>query len=141
MVFLLDTNHWIFLLKGRTPALEKKLDTVSPEDVRFCSVVKEELYYGAHKHANRQARLGILQRLFSRHKSADFDDRAADEAGRLRQELEERGEVIGPHDLQIAAVAIVQGWVLVTNNTREFQRIPRLKMEDWTREGGAGVTE
>ena len=136
MAFLLDTNHWIFLLKGRTPALEQKLDTVSPEDVRFCSVVKEELYYGAHKHANRQARLAILQNLFSRHESADFDDAAAAEAGQLRQELEKRGEVIGAHDLQIAAVAVVQGWVLVTNNTREFQRIPRLKLEDWTRERG-----
>ena len=136
MAFLLDTNHWIFLLKGRTPALEKKLDSVSPEDVMFCSVVKEELYYGAYKHANRQARLAILQNLFSRHKSADFDDAAAAETGRLRQELEKRGEVIGPHDLQIAAVAVVRGWVLVTNNTREFQRIPRLKVEDWTRERG-----
>ncbi len=136
MAFLLDTNHWIFLLKGRTPALKQKLDTVSPEDVRFCSVVKEELYYGAHKHANRQARLAILQNLFSRHESADFDDAAAAEAGQLRQELEKRGEVIGAHDLQIAAVAVVQGWVLVTNNTREFQRIPRLKLEDWTRERG-----
>ena len=134
MAFLLDTNHWIFLLKGRAPALARKLDTVAPEDVRFCSVVKEELYYGAHKHANRQARLAILQDLFSRHKSADFDDAAAEEAGRLRQELEMRGEVIGPHDLQIAAITIVRGWVLVTNNTREFQRIPRLKVEDWTRE-------
>jgi tRNA(fMet)-specific endonuclease VapC len=133
MPVLLDTNHWIFLLKGRTPALRRKLDTVAPEDVRFCSVVKEELYYGAHKHANRQARLAILQDLFSRHQSADFDDAAAAEAGRLRQELERSGEVIGPHDLQIAAIAVVRGWVLVTNNTREFERIPRLKLEDWTR--------
>ena len=137
MAFLLDTNHWIFLLKGRAPALALRLDTVAPEDVRFCSVVKEELYYGAHKHANRQARLAILQDLFSSHKSADFDDAAAAEAGRLRQELELRGEVIGPHDLQIAAIAVVHGWVLVTNNTREFRRIPRLKSEDWTRERGS----
>ena len=136
MAFLLDTNHWIFLLKGRSPALARKLDTVPPEAVRFCSVVKEELYFGAHKHANRQARLAILQNLFSRHKSADFDDAAAEEAGRLRHELEMRGEVIGPHDLQIAAIAVVRGWVLVTNNTREFRRIPRLKWEDWTRERG-----
>ena len=136
MAFLLDTNHWILMLKGRTPTLARKLDTVSPADVRFCSVVKEELYYGAHKHANKQARLAILQDLFSRHKSADFVDAAAAEAGRLRQELERRGEMIGPHDLQIAATAVARGWVLVTNNTREFQRIPRLKLEDWTRERG-----
>lgn len=134
MAFLLDTNHWIFLLKGRTPALARKLDTVAPGDVRFCSVVKEELYFGAHKHANRPARLAMLQDLFSRHNSADFDDAAAAEAGRLRQELEMSGDVIGPHDLQIASIAVVRGWVLVTNNTREFQRIPGLKIEDWTRE-------
>lgn len=136
MAYLLDTNHWIFLLKGRFPALEQKLDTVNPSDVRFCSIVKEELYYGAHKHANRQARLTLLEDLFARHASADFDDAAAAEAARLRQDLERRGELIGPHDLQIAAIALVQGWVLVTNNTRDFQRIAGLPLEDWTQERG-----
>jgi len=134
MAYLLDTNHWIYLLKGKSPVLERTLDRVDPRSVRFCSVVKEELYYGAHQHANREARLAILETLFSRHDSADFDNAAAEEAGRLRHGLEKRGEVIGPHDLQIAAIAVTQGWVMVTNNTKEFQRIPRLKLEDWTRE-------
>ncbi len=133
MAYMLDTNHWIYLLKGRSPALARKLDRIDPQDVRFCSVVKEELYYGAHKHANREARLAILGELFARHDSADFDNAAAEEAGRLRHGLEKRGEVIGPHDLQIAAIAVTNGWVMVTNNIKEFQRIPKLKLEDWSR--------
>lgn len=131
--FLLDTNQWIFLLKGKSPVLAKKLDGIDPAEVRLCSVVKEELYYGAYRHANREARIGLLHEIFSRHASADFDDAAAEQAGRLRGELDGKGEPIGPHDLQIAAIALVRDWTLVTSKAREFQRIPGLHLEDWTR--------
>lgn len=134
MAYLLDTNQWIYLLKGRSPSLAKKLDKVSPQEVRLCSVVKEELFYGAYKYPNREARLATLRQLFSRHTSVAFDDLSAKEAGRLRCELEKRGKVAGPHDLQIAAIALVQNWTLVTNNTAEFKNIENLKLEDWTRD-------
>jgi len=133
MAFLLDTNQWIYLLKGRSPILAKKLGGIDPAEVRLCSVVKEELYYGAYKHANREARIKLLRAIFSRHDSADFDDAAAEQAGRLRGELAKKGEPIGPHDLQIAAIALVRDWTVVTSNMREFQRIPGLSLEDWTR--------
>src|SRR5436190_4371537 len=122
MPYLLDTNHWIQLLKGRCPALARRLDAVAPEEVWLCSVVKEELFYGAQKYENRDSRLAKLRELFARHGSAPFDDAAAEEAGRLRHVLETQGEVLGPHDLQIAAIARTRGWTLVTNNVAEFQR-------------------
>lgn len=134
MPHLLDTNHWIQLLKGRCPALARRLDAVTPEEVWFCSVVKEELFYGAQKYENRDARLAKLRELFARHGSAPFDDAAAEEAGRLRHVLETSGEVIGPHDLQIAAIARVRAWTLVTTNRSEFQRIDALALEDWTKD-------
>jgi len=133
MPFLLDTNHWIQLLKGRCPALEQRLDSVPPEEVWLCAVVKEELFHGAHKHGDADSRMAKLREVFTSHSSVPFDDSAAEEAGRLRHMLEVRGEVIGPHDLQIAAIARTRRWTLVTNNTAEFSRIEGLVLEDWTR--------
>ncbi|MCI0534844.1 MAG: type II toxin-antitoxin system VapC family toxin [Verrucomicrobiales bacterium] len=134
MPYLLDTNHWIQLLKGRCPALARRLDTVAPEEVWLCSVVKEELFHGAQKYGNREARLARLRELFSHHGSVPFDDVAAEEAGRLRHVLETSGTVLGPHDLQIAAIARTRGWILVTNNLAEFQRVDALALEDWTKD-------
>lgn len=134
MSFLLDTNHWIQLLKGRSPALIRRLDNVPPAEAWLCSVVKEELFYGAHRYENRAAREAKLRQLFQRHPSAPFDDVAAERAGLLRWTLECRGLVIGPHDLQIAAIAATRDWTLVTTNRNEFSRIPELRIEDWTLE-------
>lgn len=132
MPWLLDTNHWIVLLKGRCPPLQERLRSINPDEVWICSVVKEELYHGAEGYEDKESRLARLAALFSHHPSVPFDDEAAELAGRLRKRLEERGEVIGPHDIQIAAIALLHGWTLVTNNHREFSRIPGLEIEDWT---------
>lgn len=68
---------------------------------------------------------------FAAHQSLDFDDRAAETYGTLRYELEKAGQVIGPFDLQIAAVALTHDLILVSGNVREFGRIPALKVVDW----------
>jgi tRNA(fMet)-specific endonuclease VapC len=132
MPWLLDTNHWIILLKGSCPPLQDKLRLISPDEVWLCSVVKEELYHGAEGYEDKTARLARLDAVFERHASVPFDDEAAAIAGRLRKQLEARGEVIGPHDMQIAAIALQHGWTLATHNTDEFGRVPGLKLEDWT---------
>lgn len=132
MPWLLDTNHWIMLLKGRCVPLQEKLRTIDPAEVWLCSVVKEELFYGAEGYDDKSARLTKLDFVFQRHPSVPFDDEAAGIARRLRKDLESRREVIGPHDLQIAAIELLHGWTLVTNNTREFTRVPGLNVEDWT---------
>ncbi len=77
-------------------------------------------------------RLAKLEAIFSRHASVPFDDESAAIAGRRRKELENQGRVIGPHDLQIAAIALQHEWTLVTNNKDEFSRVEGLKIEDWT---------
>ena len=132
MPWLLDTNHWIRLLKGRCPPLAERLNVLPPQEVWLCSVVKEELLYGALGYERPDERLALLEELFARHPSAPFDDLAAEAAARIRHDLEARGCVIGPHDLQIAGVARSRGWTLATNNTGEFGRIPGLVLEDWT---------
>jgi tRNA(fMet)-specific endonuclease VapC len=67
----------------------------------------------------------------SRFPSLPFDDRAADVCGRLRAEMSSQGNAIGPHDTQIAAIALARGLIVVTHNTREFTRVRGLQIEDW----------
>jgi tRNA(fMet)-specific endonuclease VapC len=123
MPWLLDTNHWIKLLKGRCAPLEERLRDVPPAEVWLCSVVKEELLHGALGYERPEQRLAVLEELCAKHPSMPFDDLAAGAAARIRRDLEVRGCIIGPHDLQIAAVAQSCGWVLATNNTAEFSRV------------------
>lgn len=132
MPWLLDTNHWIVLLKGRCQPLQEKLRQVPPDEVWLCSVIKEELYHGAEGYEDKAARLAKLELIFSRHASVPFDDESAAIAGRLRKKLEREGKTIGPHDTQIAAIALQHDWTLVTNNKDEFCRVEGLKIEDWT---------
>jgi tRNA(fMet)-specific endonuclease VapC len=132
MPWLLDTNHWIILLKGRCRPLQERLRLVPPEEVWLCSVVKEELFHGAEGYDDREARLAKLEAIFANHSSAPFDDESAAIAGRLRRKLERQGQVIGPYDLQISAIALQHEWTLVTNNKDEFSRVEGLMVEDWT---------
>jgi tRNA(fMet)-specific endonuclease VapC len=94
-------------------------------------VVKAELCYGARKSARIDENLRLLQRFFAPLASLPFDDRCADEAGLIRLDLERSGRPIGPNDLLIAATARAHDLVLVTANTREFDRVPGLRVDDW----------
>lgn len=132
MAWLLDTNQWISLLKGRCPPIATRIAHTDPDDVWLCSIIKEELLHGAHKYDDTEARLAKLKPVFDRHPSAPFDDEAASAAARIRHELEKSGCVIGPHDTQIAGLALSRGWTLVTSNKDEFSRVAGLKLEDWT---------
>jgi tRNA(fMet)-specific endonuclease VapC len=94
--------------------------------VKLCSVVKAELLSGAYKSQNSVRTIQNLADFFS-----EFDDSAAEAYGRIRSELEKRGTPIGGDDLLIAAIAIANNATLVTNNTREFSRVPGLRWESW----------
>lgn len=130
--YLLDTNTWIYALKGKPFELVERLGKVEPTSVVFCSVVKAELLRGAQRYTNREMRLTILHTLFSRHLSLPFDDAAAEIYGLIRHELEMNGQVIGAMDMLIATIALANDLILVTNNTEEYARISNLKLEDWT---------
>ena len=133
MAWLPDTNIWIHHLKNPGGVIEQRLTQLVPSDIVLCSVVKAELWHGAHKYERRERRLLALDNLFRQFISLPFDDEAARHYGAIRHELEARSEVIGPNDLKIAAICLVHGLTLVTNNTGEFGRVPGLKVEDWTK--------
>ena len=131
MAWLLDTNAWIVYLKTPISPIRSRLQSLQPTDVVLCSVVKAELFHGAEKYGNRERRLAILRELFAPCISLPFDDSAAALYGRIRHELEIAGNVIGPNDLMIAAIALANNHTLVTNNIAEFSRVRGLALEDW----------
>src|SRR5690242_13771039 len=106
MAWLLDTNAWIYHLKNPGGPIEQRLNRLSPSDILFCSVVKAELWRGAHKYERRERRLIALENLFQPFVSLPFDDAAARHYGAIRHDLETRAQVIGPNDLKIAAICV-----------------------------------
>lgn len=131
MAFLLDTNAWILYLKSVASPIRARLEALTPADILLCSVVKAELFHGAQKYGDRERRLRILAETFAPYASLPFDDTAAAAYANIRHELELAGNVIGPNDLMIAAVAQAKNLTLVTHNTAEFGRVASLRIEDW----------
>jgi len=131
MRYLVDTNAWIFYLKHVGSPVESRLRATPAAEIVVCSVVWAELLHGARKYEKRADRIARIERTLAPYRSLPFDDAAASRYAELRDELESRGEVIGPYDLLIAAIALTHGLTLITNNG-EFRRIAGLKVEDWT---------
>jgi tRNA(fMet)-specific endonuclease VapC len=131
MRYLPDTNACIEMLRRRNPRLIARWQSAKANEVVLCSVVVYELRHGAQRSANPAGEHAKLDLFLAPFASLPFDDFCARKCAEIRHHLEANGTVIGPHDLQIAAVAFHHGLILVTHNTREFSRIPGLNLEDW----------
>lgn len=132
MLYLLDTNIWIFFLKHPTGRLAKTMAKHPVASIATCSIVRAELLHGAEKYGNRDRRVALVESVLSPFVSLPFDDAAASHYASIRNSLELKGIVIGPYDLQIAAIALAHKLTLVTGNTGEFSRVVGLDTEDWT---------
>ena len=132
-MFLLDSNAWIALFRGKSESLLSELKQRPATDIVLCPVVLTELQYGVcrstpeHRAANQQ----MVHELRTTYGSVPFDDAAALDAAELRAHLATVGQPIGPYDLLIAAIARTHGLTLVTHNTSEFSRVPGLTLADW----------
>lgn len=135
MIYLLDTNACIIYLNRPMSGVRRRLELLSPQDIAVCSVVKAELFYGAMRSNNPERTLGLQEVFLNNFVSLPFDDVCARVYGRIRAELAARGTPIGPHDLQIAAIALANDLILVTHNTGEFGRVNGLQIEDWEEAG------
>ncbi len=133
-MFCFDTNAVIAAIKGMPSRFLERFDReVGRGTVEISSVVLFEMQYGIAKSTRRQANAERLSDfLQSPVVVLPFDAEDAEEAGDLRASLERAGTPIGPYDILIAAQARRRGAVLVTANTREFARVPGLKIENWT---------
>jgi tRNA(fMet)-specific endonuclease VapC len=129
--YLLDTNVWVDYLRQRSTRVISLVRSSDPDDLALSSVVLAELRYGADRSRypdRNHAQLDILVRDVP---LLDFDALAAMAFGRLRAALESRGAVIGPYDMMIAAQALSQNLVLITDNEDEFRRVQGLRLENW----------
>ena len=130
-MYLLDTNICIYIINKRSIEIVKKINSLKPADIKISSITVAELEYGASKSKNREMNRNALQRFFSPFEIINFDAEDAEVYGIIRAALEREGMVIGPYDLQLAAQALRRDCIFVTNNKKEFQRIGKLKLEDW----------
>ena len=133
MRYLLDTNACVDYLTRRHSALVERVQTSPPEDLCLSSVVVAELRYGADKSQRRSENHDNIDVLVGDIPCFDFDAEAAAVFGRIRADLERRGEPIGPYDLLIAAHTISLGLTLVSDNLREFRKVRGLTVENWRR--------
>jgi tRNA(fMet)-specific endonuclease VapC len=130
--YLLDTNTCIYVINRKPPLAVARIRSKQVEDIAVSTVTIAELEYGVHRSRRTdQNRIALLLFLVPLTILA-FDQGAAAVYGSIRASLESRGTPIGPMDLLIAAQAISQGLILVTNNEREFSRVDGLEIENWT---------
>lgn len=128
--YMLDTNICIFTSKNKPPEVRKAFER-HHDQMCISTVTLMELIHGAEKSAFPQRNLAVVEGLVARMRVLDFDAKAAEHTGQLRAELQKQGKSIGAYDFMIAGHARSLGLIVVTNNGREFDRVPGLRVEDW----------
>lgn len=134
MKYLLDTNIVAYIIKRKPAEVFHKLSTVSWDEISISSIVVAELWYGVEKSQHKERNKASLENFLAPFTILDFDTSAAEQYAFVRADLEEKGTIIGANDLLIAAHALSQNLVLVTNNVREFKRVENLRIENWVTE-------
>ena len=129
--YLLDTNICIYIAKQHPPAVAKRFATLPLGSVGMSLITFGELRYGAEKSQHRARALETLDRLRELIPVLDMENGVGEAYGGLRTLLERGGTPIGNNDLWIAAHALHLDVTLISNNTREFERVPELKLENW----------
>ncbi|MDI3272895.1 type II toxin-antitoxin system tRNA(fMet)-specific endonuclease VapC [Pseudomonas sp. MDT1-16] len=132
--YMLDTNICIFTIKNK-PQIVREAFNRHNGQLCISAVTLMELIYGAEKSATPEKNLGVIEGFAARLEVLPFDNEAATHTGMIRSELAKAGTPIGPYDHMIAGHARSRGFIVVTNNLREFERVPGLRVEDWVHPG------
>lgn len=131
MKYMLDTNICIGLIRRKPKGLIEKLVACLPGEVGVSVIAVSELEHGVQKSAQPSQNLSALNNFLIPLEVKDFDQNAARVYGQIRAALERQGTPIGSMDMLIAAHALSLNVILITNNTREFERVQNLRLEDW----------
>lgn len=133
MQFILDTNICIYLIKKKPSNVFEKFKKLTLGSIGISSITLAELQYGIKKSQVPEKNQMALNQFLLPLEILDFDMNASMEYGKIRAVLERAGTPIGPLDTLIAAQVRALGLILVTNNEKEFMRVPELKIENWTK--------
>lgn len=131
--YVLDTNICIYIRSKRPPHVRMRFEKLEPGEAALSVITYGELVYGAEKSADRALAMKRLEELAAAIPVLLLPDSAAAAYGAIRAQLERAGHMIGNNDLWIAAHVYAAGLTLITNNDREFCRIPGLKVENWAK--------
>ncbi|WCL50777.1 type II toxin-antitoxin system tRNA(fMet)-specific endonuclease VapC [Leptospira sp. GIMC2001] len=130
-MYLLDTNICIYIIKQKPPQVLKKLNLKRKSDIYISSISVAELEFGVSNSDYPERNKVSLISFLSIFNILNFDDIDASEFGNIKSFLRKSGKIIGTMDLLIASQARARNLILVSNNTKEFERVPNLKLENW----------
>ncbi len=128
--YMLDTNICIYVTKGRARQLSEHFEARA-NAICVSAITLAELWYGVENSSRREANAVTLMEFIERVGVVHFSPEAAKRYGGIRATLKRAGTPVGFHDMMIAAHALAENLTLVTNNRREFDRIPGLRVENW----------
>jgi len=129
--YLLDTNICIYLIKKHPPEVLARFQQIQLKQLHIPTITLFELYFCLEKNNSQQRNLAALENFIAPLTIVEFTLDAAKKAAKIRNNLQKQGTPIGAYDIQIAAIAISLNMTLLTNNTREFERVKGLKLENW----------
>ena len=129
--YLLDTNICIYIQRQKPGEVLARFQKLKPGDVAISVITWGELLYGAEKSRQRKKALQLLEEFKTLIPVLPMPENTGKTYGAIRASLESKGRPIGNNDLWIAAHAKAEGLTIVTNNEREFQRVPGLKVQNW----------
>ncbi|MGN1141519.1 MAG: type II toxin-antitoxin system VapC family toxin [Oliverpabstia sp.] len=133
MKYMLNTNICIYAIKHKPEQVFLHLQEHDPADICISAVTYAELVHGVEKSKAVEKNRIALTLLLANIEIMDFDSLAAESYGKIRADLEKADTPIGPLDMMIAGHAKSRGYIVVTNNTKEFERVKGLKIENWTK--------
>jgi tRNA(fMet)-specific endonuclease VapC len=129
--YLLDTNIWSALIRRSSAGLIKRIEGMERGRLALSPIILGELQVGYYKGDRTPKRLAVIDAIRTSAELLTINNRVADTYSQLRAQLEQAGTPIGPNDTWIAAEALHHKLVLITDNTREFSRVPGLQFENW----------
>jgi tRNA(fMet)-specific endonuclease VapC len=131
MKYILDTNICIYIIKNKFVSIASKINQIGFDEIAVSSITIAELEYGvANSSQSEKSKEALLQFLLP-FEILDFDPESAMYYGKIRKDLKKN--LIGTMDMLIASIAMANNLIVVTNNEKEFKRIPGLKIENWTK--------
>ena len=130
-MFFLDANTCIYFLNGKSESIRAKVLATPPLEIKIPSVVKAELLLGAYKSKSPERTLEKLEAFLQPFEILAFDDSVSYVYAAIRKQTEEKGTIVGPNDLMIAATVKFHDGILVTRNVNEFSRVNGLLLENW----------
>jgi len=129
--YLLDTNICIYIINKRPSEVFERFRRIKLMQLHIPTIVISELYFGLEKNQSHKRNESFLENFIAPLSVTGFSIEAAKYAAKIRYRLHRQGTPVGAYDIQIAAVALAEDMVLLTNNTKEFERIEDLKLENW----------